>query len=806
MKNTILITAICLCACCFSAFGSDVVIDTLELSKGVCISPEALIKGKISGVRVSSTDGGLNEVLNVNIRGINSLRGNNQPLYVIDGVILNNYISQNISPFLQSETYGDYNYTSPLSAMDGWNLYDIESIQILKNTSATAIYGSRGANGVVIIKTKTPSSEKFSVDWNTNLGMNVSSRKSEFLAPTFSHNHSLSIGSSNGRTRMRFSAFFRDMNGAMDNVSSTSGGLSAMLETQANAVVHFGMNISCSEGIQNSMLGTAWYGAPSAMLAVRQISMPDGKINNAQKWFESFSDDTKNFRTSDSFYLTLNFTPFFRWRNEASVDFTSNTRYVWFDTGTAFGNAFDSAAGINSSSAFLLTAKSTLEYSHSFANAFNLNLSGGVEASETKWRFDNMNGSKFFYKQIGARGFTFRESTDIPASFRNDGSVIGFFGDVALDYQKVTGLQASVRLDKDSEYDTDFVIYPAVNAYVDICRLANIDSPLISKLRLDGGWGQAGFGKFIPYDLLGNYTAGPHYLADTQTSAFFDGRNSLKTSEFQLAFNSAFFNDRVELGISYYNRETRDKLDLYQFGTAQFGGVWTKKPRTIIDSQETVIGNTGVEIELGGKVISSQNVKWTLTANVALNNNNINAIDDNDAVPFAVNTSGLTPTISQKDISVSSLYGSILDSDNKIVSVGILGNSIPKVSGGLQSVLSFKAWTLELDADFAGKFNILNMNNMLASGQSIVSSAFVEKGDFFRLNNTALKYNVPVSRLSWIKSLSLNLSATNLLVLTGYSGWCPDVNSFGTCNMLMGMDYGSNPIVRTVMIGVSAKF
>ena len=112
-------------------------------------SVDALLQGRSTGVQVVSNPGSPGAAVSVRIRGTNSLRGNNEPLYVVDGVI----ISSAGEDVLDASTDAN-ELQAPQNGLTGLNPRDIESIEILKDASATAIYGSRGANGVVLITTK----------------------------------------------------------------------------------------------------------------------------------------------------------------------------------------------------------------------------------------------------------------------------------------------------------------------------------------------------------------------------------------------------------------------------------------------------------------------------------------------------------------------------------------------------------------------------------------------------------------------------------------------------------------------------
>ncbi|MDH5365455.1 MAG: SusC/RagA family TonB-linked outer membrane protein [Cyclobacteriaceae bacterium] len=130
------------------ATGAVVAVSSEDFNGGVISSPEQLIQGKSAGVQITSTSGSPGDGVQLRIRGTSSIRSNNNPLYVVDGVPL----SGGTQPASSDVGYGTSGDTNPLNFI---NPNDIESISILKDASATAIYGSRGANGVVIITTKS---------------------------------------------------------------------------------------------------------------------------------------------------------------------------------------------------------------------------------------------------------------------------------------------------------------------------------------------------------------------------------------------------------------------------------------------------------------------------------------------------------------------------------------------------------------------------------------------------------------------------------------------------------------------------
>lgn len=129
------------------------------------------LQGRASGLQITANNSELGGTNSIRIRGANSLRGDNEPLYVIDGIIVNSSTEDVADPLK-----GGNSYLSAQNGLTGLNAQDIESVEILKDASATAIYGSRGANGVIIITTKKGRSGKTKFNFNTSLRVGQATR------------------------------------------------------------------------------------------------------------------------------------------------------------------------------------------------------------------------------------------------------------------------------------------------------------------------------------------------------------------------------------------------------------------------------------------------------------------------------------------------------------------------------------------------------------------------------------------------------------------------------------------------------
>ncbi len=152
--------------------GSISSVDVAKTEKSGFLSTDDVLQGRISGVQIASTSGNPGGQQRINIRGIGSLQGNNLPLIVIDGIPINNSDPSS----LNESVFGSVNNQSPLALL---NPNDIESVDVLKDAASTAIYGSRGTNGVIIISTKKGKFGKAKVNFSTYSGIQYAPEKIE---------------------------------------------------------------------------------------------------------------------------------------------------------------------------------------------------------------------------------------------------------------------------------------------------------------------------------------------------------------------------------------------------------------------------------------------------------------------------------------------------------------------------------------------------------------------------------------------------------------------------------------------------
>ena len=253
------------------ATGAVAAVNARDFNGGLISSPEQLIQGKTAGVQITSTSGAPGAGVQFRIRGTNSIRSNNNPLFVVDGVPL----SGGTQPSAPDVGLGTISDTNPLNFI---NPSDIESINILKDASATAIYGSRGANGVVIITTKRGKGTKGMLDFGSSVSFSSPAKKYDLL------------------DRDQFLDAVEDF--GTDRASVDLGSNTDWQDVALRNSVSHKQNLSYSRGFKTaSVRASAGYENQQGILENSFMKRLTGKINGTK----SFLDDKLNIDLSTTF-------------------------------------------------------------------------------------------------------------------------------------------------------------------------------------------------------------------------------------------------------------------------------------------------------------------------------------------------------------------------------------------------------------------------------------------------------------------------------------------------------------------------
>ncbi len=253
------------------ATGAVAAVSAKDFNQGLISSPEQLIAGKTAGVQISGNSGAPGDGINIRIRGTNSIRSNNNPLFVVDGVPL----AGGVQPGAADIGFGTSGDINPLNFI---NPADIESISILKDASATAIYGSRGANGVVIITTKGGQGSAGAFQFNSSVSISSPANEYDLLSTSAFLD---AVGQFGGDVAAQN---FGDNTDWQDFVTRTS--------------VSHKQNLSYSKGFANgSLLASLGYEDQQGILENSFMKRLTGRVNGQR----SFLGDKLNVNLSSTF-------------------------------------------------------------------------------------------------------------------------------------------------------------------------------------------------------------------------------------------------------------------------------------------------------------------------------------------------------------------------------------------------------------------------------------------------------------------------------------------------------------------------
>ncbi len=433
------------------ATGSIISVKAEDFQKGVIASPEQLIQGKAAGVQVTSSSGEPGAGVNIRIRGTSSVRGGNNPLFVVDGIPLT---GDDVSSGGADLGRGSSSARNPLNFI---NPNDIESIDILKDASATAIYGSRGANGVVIITTKSGRGMKRQIEYSSSVSISTMAKKmpvlgrDEFLAATtqiggdatavdfrgntdwqeeiarvaVSNKHSISYGDNMKNGNFRASVSYDDQNGIIKNtglerISGRFNGNRSFLDEKLKLGVQMTFSrindraalITNNSGFEGDLIATSYISNPTwPKYAESQFSNTNANPNSLLKYYD---DNTKTDRSLINVSLGYDILPGLNVKVNTGFDNSTSTR------GNAFSKDLLLSNGVTGNGrAAISDVKTSSNLLEVFVNykkdlgPGTLNAVAGYSYQKFNNSGENYQGFGFTTSDLGRMVSDLRSATDI---------------------------------------------------------------------------------------------------------------------------------------------------------------------------------------------------------------------------------------------------------------------------------------------------------------------------------------------------------------------------------------------------------
>ena len=775
----------------FTAFGApaaEVKVDSMQLYRAVFDTPELLLRGAVPGVSVGATDGNLSSAKDVMIRGLNSVYGHSSPLWIVDGAELHIAPGEQIDAFWRDE-YAPYSFMTQLSALDFINLSDIESIEVLDNVSATAVYGSRGANGVIAIKTKHPHREMLDLNVNSNVGVSIPGGGIAGARAGISHVHNVRAQFSANNADYFLSAFYKDYRGSVPSDMKRFGGLRLKYDTHTNKFIWFGINVNLAVGRQSVATTSALYGVPTLGTTLRNISIPES-ISSVDGWNSDYDDYSRVFRANGDAYVQVNFLPSLKWRTSLGFDSSNSSRYVWYGLGTDFGKGFNRTAALVPSTLFGFNVRTELSFDRYFATHHRVSAGVSAEYRGNESNYNNMDGHDFLTDALREKGFGLRQSAIPPYRVEHRTYTYGGSAVIGYSFRNIVGVKGSVTADRNTRYDDSFNIYPAGEAYLDLRNAFFGNSEAVSGLRIEGGYGKSGRLSYSPFrnaskmvdaDFLAGRLSEAGIVIDENVpekniASLFDACSRILSSEYNISLSASFISGRIRFKAVWYDRKTTDSFHLYSFGMPGESYLWKASGKQERIYDETLLSNRGISAGVDAVAVAGKDFTLAFNAGAARNFFSI----DKAGAGMAAGLPGRA-----------------------------LADAVPDFTGYFGASASVGRFSFDLSFDGACGFSIVDLNSALSKSAEIdkLPGEYVSDGSFLRLSRAAASYRLPFSGKNFIKALKFTLSGSNIFTISGYSGLNPDVNSYVSASeCARGIDYGSLPQLSSVMFGVTAEF
>ena len=638
-------------------------VSTEDFNKGQVNTASQLITGKIAGVTVTSGGGAPGEGQNINIRGIGSISLNSSPLYVVDGIPLDNT-----------------NVGGSRNPLDFINPADIETMTVLKDASSAAIYGSRAANGVILITTKKGKGKEFKFNYSgatttyrptnyvdvmsgdefrslvTNVGsdaaisrLGTASTDWQQLIYTeaFGSEHNLSAtGSIGGFMPVRASVGHTDQDGILrgDNFSRTTGSVS-LRPTFMDG--HLKVEIN-GRGMytENTFANRDAIGSSVDFDPTKSVYTDDSPFSNYNGWYVYSADADRFIQNSlaptnpiallneknDSAEIR-------RFIGNAKVDY----KLHFFPDLTATVNV--GMDKTNSHGRTILSDQmpsSQLDWNGSYSNYINQATNKLFDAYLT---YDKDFGKSslnavlgYSYQSFEYDNYSFdseaqEEGNDAEFIDKWRSTLLSYFGRANYNYDDRYLLTATVRADASSKLNPDdrWGYFPSFAVGWNINNEDFFNSKTINQLKLRVGYGEiANVNGLGDYLFLTNYTGsrsnanyqfGNTYYQTYRPDAYNEDLRWEVGKTFNAGIDYALFNSRVSGSINAYLKKTED---LISFVTVDPFTNFSNKINKNIGDME----NKGIEFELNVTPVQTENFTWRIGYNIAYNDNTITNLPD----------------------------------------------------------------------------------------------------------------------------------------------------------------------------------
>ena len=682
--------------------GSVVSVNSEQIEKAVPTSIDQVLQGRAAGVQIQANSGTPGANTSIRIRGISSLNSTNQPIFVIDGVV--------VEP-QSTDTNDPLSSNNPLASI---NPSDIVSMDVLKDASATAIYGARAANGVIMITTRRGKAGEATITYDGYVGWQEMAKKLDmmnlreyaihhnarseadiveasdaFVNPSALGNgtdwqdalfrsalmtsHNISVTGGSDKATYSISAGYLNQEGIAIGSGfkrlTLRGNTDAQVKKWLKASLSFSLTDSKQEvGADNNIIMNALQQQPS--VAVRNadgsfdgpddVYMPVNAVALAQ--MRENYNKKMNFRVNGSLEATLY--KGLTFKTELSADYNLN-KFYYYEPDYTFGKLTSSTrtGRWTKTDTKYWSWRNILTYQNTFAEKHAVNVMIGQEMSQSHWENQVSTATGFLTNSTHDPS-----AGDITASTgngtQNDNSIFSYFGRAFYSYDDRYLVTATIRRDGSSRFakGNRWGWFPsaALAWRVSNEKFMAKTSNVISNLKLRLGWGSTGnqnvsdwaymallSSKSTPWGtgVLNGNTPNPDLKWETTTS-------------WNVGFDLSLFRNRIEFIFDWYYKKTDDLL--LQLPLPAYIGSYGQGAASNPWGNVGSMSNQGVEMTLNTVNIDKGGFQWRSSFTFSLNRNKVISLDTESASidkTFQIGSDVLTVTRTVEGKPVGQLYG-----------------------------------------------------------------------------------------------------------------------------------------------------
>ncbi|MEX2569452.1 MAG: TonB-dependent receptor [Cyclobacteriaceae bacterium] len=634
-------------------------------------SIDQLLQGRAAGVNISQSSGAPGGRSTIRIRGASSVNAGNEPLLVIDGIPM-----YNGSKDPGGTSYGTSSPTNPLASL---NPNDIASIEILKDASSTAIYGSRGSNGVIIITTKRGESGAAKVNYNGYYGVqNVVDKldlmngqeHAEFLndwamasgleAP-FSNpasigegtdwqneifrssaiqDHQLSLSGGNENTKYFISANYFNQEGVIINSGMERYSIRLNVDQKINEKIQFNQSLTFNRTINNSLpisnagSDNVRSAGERAYVTSPTIPVRDDEGNYVDVWYGVNKPEspvaslltTKSTLTGDNLLgnLSLDYeiAEGLVFQTMAGVNLMNRSNEEFYPGGSTYiGGLFGGLGMISNRRITNILNENTLRFSRNFLDHHSLEVLAGFTWQKETTFLSSLQPTGFPNDLLGINSVGGTTGTPIVGSNLLDWSIASFLGRVNYQFDDKWLLTATVRADGSSRFamDNKWGYFPSVAMGYRLSEEGFMeDFVFLDDLKIRGSYGLTGNQEIGNYQSLARLVTNLIYIFDNQLVS---GARQSSLSNQNLSWERSAQWD-IGLDMSFFEDRIRVIFDYYKKDTRDLLFTINLPSYSGFSSalfNTGMVENRGIELDLGIDVIRGNDFSWNMQTNYSRN-------------------------------------------------------------------------------------------------------------------------------------------------------------------------------------------